>query len=169
MFVRLPPLRGEQTSAQERAPGCHPLLDLSLGLLHRAITLGKVMARFRDAARPFPPHPGRILRDNVLPGLGLSVSQAARELRIARQTLHRVLAGTVSVAPEMAARLARLSGTTATFWLTLQQHDDLWRVEKALSGELKLIPTHTLSNAAWLKTSAVRPTLPLRQQGWSAR
>ncbi len=102
------------------------------------------MARTRDAERPSPAHPGRILRDRVLPGLGLSVSQAARELRIARQTLHRVLAGTIAVTPEMATRLARLSDTTPTFWLTLQQQHDLWRAEKALSDELSLIPTHTL-------------------------
>ena len=105
------------------------------------------MARIQDAERPNPPHPGRILRDRVLPGLGLSVSQAARELRIARQTLHRVLAGTIAVTPEMATRLARLSGTTPTFWLAMQQQHDLWRAEKALSDELSLIPTHTLPNA----------------------
>jgi len=72
------------------------------------------------------------------------VSQAARELRITRQTLHRVLAGTVCVTPEMATRLARLSDTTPAFWLTLQQRHDLWWAEKALSGELSLIPTHSL-------------------------
>jgi len=88
-----------------------------------------------------------ILRDRVLPGLGLSVSQAARELRIARQTLHRVLAGTASVTPEMAARLARLSGTTPHFWLDRQQRHDLWQAEQSLHGVLELIPTHTLSVA----------------------
>jgi antitoxin HigA-1 len=75
------------------------------------------------------------------------VSQAARELRIARQTLHRVLAGTAAVTPEMATRVARLSGTTPQFWLNLQQQHDLWHAEQALSGELRLIPTHMLSAA----------------------
>ncbi len=75
------------------------------------------------------------------------MSQAARELRIARQTLHRVLAGTAAVSPEMATRLARLSGTTPQFWLNLQQHYDLWHAEQALSGVLSLIPTHTLPAA----------------------
>jgi addiction module HigA family antidote len=88
-----------------------------------------------------------MLRDQVLPGLGLSVSQAARELRIARQTLHRVLAGTAAVSPEMATRLARLSGTTPQFWLDLQQQYDLWQAEQALAGVLTLIPTHILPPA----------------------
>jgi len=98
----------------------------------------------QNAGALAPPHPGWVLRDHVLPGLELSVSQAARELRIARQTLHRVLAGTAAVTPEMATRLARLLGTPAQFWLTLQQQHDLWRAEKALSGELSLIPAHSL-------------------------
>ncbi|WP_322883859.1 HigA family addiction module antitoxin [Microvirga lotononidis] len=88
-----------------------------------------------------------MLRDQVLPGLGLSVSQAARELRVARQTLHRVLAGTAAVSPEMATRLARLSGTAPQFWLDLQQRYDLWHAEQALAGVLTLIPTHSLPPA----------------------
>ena len=79
----------------------------------------------REALLVAPPHPGWILRDRVLPGLGLSVSQAARELRIARQTLHRVLAAKAAISPEMATRLARLSGTTPGFWLERQQQHDL--------------------------------------------
>jgi len=101
----------------------------------------------REALLVAPPHPGWILRDRVLPGLGLSVSQAARELRIARQTLHRVLAAKAAISPEMAARLARLSGTTPGFWLERQQQHDLWHAEQALSGLLGLIPTHTLPAA----------------------
>ena len=101
----------------------------------------------RESRPVAPPHPGWILRDQVLPGLCLSVSQAARELLIARQTLHRVLAGTAAVSPEMATRLARLSGTTPHFWLERQQQYDLWHAEQALAGVLGLIPTHTLPAA----------------------
>jgi addiction module HigA family antidote len=105
------------------------------------------MASIRDACPQTPLHPGGMLRNQVLPGLGLSVSQAARELRIARQTLHRVLAGTAAVSPEMATRLARLSGTTPQFWLALQQQYDLWYAEQALAGVLPQIPIHSLPPA----------------------
>ena len=105
------------------------------------------MTNVQSARAPAPPHPGWVLRDQVLPGLDLSVSQAARELRIARQTLHRVLAGTAAVTPEMATRLARLFGTDPQFWLTLQQQHDLWHAERALASVLKLIPTHPLPPA----------------------
>ena len=40
-----------------------------------------------------PPHPGLTLRDDVLPALGLSVTDAAKQLGVARVTLSRVLNG----------------------------------------------------------------------------
>lgn len=43
----------------------------------------------RPLKRP-PVHPGEILREDVLPSLGLSVSEAARRLGVSRQQLHRV-------------------------------------------------------------------------------
>lgn len=93
---------------------------------------------------PTPVHPGLVLREQVLQRLGLSVSQAALELGVARQTLHRVLAGTASVSPEMALRLGRLTGTAASGWLRLQQAHDLWHARRELQGRLPAIPVHTL-------------------------
>ena len=92
-------------------------------------------------------HPGTVLRDRVLPGLGLSVIQAARELHICRQTLHRILAGRAAVTPDMAARLSRLSGVQARFWLDLQQAHDLAHAEANLAEVLLRIPAHALPSA----------------------
>lgn len=97
-----------------------------------------------------PPHPGAVLRTHVLPELRLSVTQAAQDLAIARQTLHRVLAGTAAVTPEMATRLARLCGIPAHFWLHLQLAHDLWHAQRALAGTLDCIPSHALPDT--LKT-----------------
>lgn len=87
-----------------------------------------------------PTHPGEILREDVLPALGLSVSEAARQLGITRQTLHRILAESSSVSPEMALRLGRLCGNGPNVWLRLQQHHDLWQAERRLAGEIAKIP-----------------------------
>ncbi len=57
-----------------------------------------------------PTHPGAILRETVLPALGLTVSEAARQLRVSRQTLHAILAERSAVTPEMAVRLGRFCG-----------------------------------------------------------
>ena len=47
----------------------------------------------RDGNRP-PTHPREILREDVLPALAITVSEAAEGLGISRQTLHRILAET---------------------------------------------------------------------------
>ncbi len=94
------------------------------------------------AKRP-PTHPGVILREDVLPSLGLSVSEAARQLRVSRQTLHRILAGTSGVTPEMAVRLGKFCGNGAGLWLRMQEAFDLWHAERRLAKELDKIPAHT--------------------------
>ncbi|OYD84827.1 HigA family addiction module antitoxin [Azospirillum brasilense] len=101
------------------------------------------------SAEPLP-HPGAVLRNQVLPERGLTVSRAAQEQAIARQTLHRVLAGTAAVTPEVAARPARLCGIPGRFGLDLQLARDLWHAQRALVGTLEPIPTHALPDS--LKT-----------------
>jgi len=90
-----------------------------------------------------PTHPGVILREDVLPALGLSISEAARQLRVSRQTLHRILAGSSAVSPEMAVRLGKFCGNGAGLWLRMQEAFDLWHAERRLAKELDKIPAHT--------------------------
>ncbi len=89
-----------------------------------------------------PTHPGEVLREDVLPALGLSISEAARQLRISRQTLHRILAGRSAVTPEMAVRLGRFCGNGPGLWLRMQEAYDLWNAERRLVKELEKIPAH---------------------------
>ena len=91
----------------------------------------------------FPPtHPGAILRETVLPHLHLNVTEAAQQLRITRQTLHRILAEQSGVTPDMAIRLGKFCGNGAGIWLRLQQAYDLYHAEQRLQEEVKQIPTH---------------------------
>ena len=92
----------------------------------------------RPVKRP-PIHPGEIVREDVLPALGLSVSEAARRLGISRQQLHRVLACTHPITPEMALRLGKLTDNGPGLWLHMQQAYDLWHVERRLHEELDRI------------------------------
>ncbi len=89
-------------------------------------------------------HPGFLLRDEVQPALGVTVTQAAADLLVTRQTLHRVLAGTAGVTAEMALRLDRLTGITATTWLCLQQDCDLRRTRMLLADDIRRIPVRSL-------------------------
>jgi len=90
-----------------------------------------------------PAHPGQILREDVLPALNLSVSEAARQLGVSRQMLHSILAERSAVTPEMAVRLGKFCGNGAGFWLRIQTTHDLWHAERKLRDEIRKIPEHT--------------------------
>ncbi|MCY3940448.1 MAG: HigA family addiction module antitoxin [Gammaproteobacteria bacterium] len=86
-----------------------------------------------------PIHPGEILRGDVLPAVGLSISETARKLGVSRQQLHRVLACTHPITTEMALRIGKFAGNGPELWLRLQQNYDLWHAEKRLKSELDRI------------------------------
>ena len=86
-------------------------------------------------ARMFnPPHPGLTLRDDVLPALGLSVTEAAEQLGVARVTLSRVLNAHAGISPEMALRIEAWLGVErggeARLWLAEQSAYDVWQAEQ---------------------------------------
>ena len=93
-------------------------------------------------SRP-PTHPGEIFREDVLPSLKLSVSEAARRLGISRQTLHRIMAGTHPVTPDMAVRLGKFCGNGPRLWLAMQQEHDLWLAERKMAVEVAAIETES--------------------------
>jgi addiction module HigA family antidote len=71
-----------------------------------------------------PPHPGGIVKD-CLDDLGLSVTEAAKVLGVARPTLSRIINGRSAISPEMALRLSLAFGSTPEMWLRLQTAYDL--------------------------------------------
>ncbi|MDR1889075.1 MAG: HigA family addiction module antidote protein [Zoogloeaceae bacterium] len=78
-----------------------------------------------------PPHPGETLREDVLPALGLSVTEAAAELGISRVALSRVLNGKAGISLDLAMRLEEwIGGATAETWLKIQLSHDLWRASQ---------------------------------------
>ena len=72
-----------------------------------------------------PPHPGELLREDVLAELGLPVKEAAQRLGISRVTLSRVLHGHAAISPSLALRLERAGVGTARAWLAMQANYDL--------------------------------------------
>jgi len=95
-----------------------------------------------------PVHPGEILREDVLPTLGLSVSEAARRLGISRQQLHRVLACTNPITTDMALRIGKFAGNGPSLWLRMQQAYDLWYAENRMKDELSKIETVALAESS---------------------
>ncbi len=89
-----------------------------------------------------PPHPGLTLRDDVLPALGLGVTQAAELLGVSRVALSRVLNGRAAISPDMALRLEAWLGAArggeARVWLAQQSAYDVWQAEQ----RFKVSPMH---------------------------
>jgi addiction module HigA family antidote len=80
-----------------------------------------------------PPHPDRLVRDNI-DELGLSVAEAAKGLGVTRQQLYRVIKGECAITPEMAVRLEKAIGSTAGAWLRMQVNYDLAQIYSRASS-----------------------------------
>src|ERR1700686_2753542 len=82
-----------------------------------------------------PPHPGRIVREECLQPLGLSVTSGAKILGVSRQALNNLVNQRAGISPEMAIRLAKAFGSTPETWVRMQSNYDL---AKALKSESKI-------------------------------
>ena len=82
-----------------------------------------------------PPHPGESIREDILPALGITVTQAAGQLGVSRVTLSRVINGQAGISADMARRLEAWlggpkRGPSAESWLRMQSDYDLWQVRR---------------------------------------
>ncbi len=90
-----------------------------------------------------PPHPGRSIKSACLDPLGLSVTEAATRLGVARHTLSRVIHGHAGISPEMAIRLEKMGWSTARAWLAAQTVYDLAQARKD-AAEIKVRPLQAI-------------------------
>ena len=67
-----------------------------------------------------PPHPGEIIREEVIHALGLSVTRAAKLIGVRRATLSDVTNGKSSISAEMALRLEKAFGVSMDLLLKMQ-------------------------------------------------
>jgi antitoxin HigA-1 len=82
-----------------------------------------------------PPHPGRIIREEILQPLGLSVTSGAKILGVSRQALNNLVNGRAGISPQMAVRLGKAFGASSQTWLRMQSNYDL---AKALRSRGKI-------------------------------
>jgi antitoxin HigA-1 len=93
-----------------------------------------------------PPHPGLTIREDVLPDVGLSVTDAASQLGVSRVALSRVINGRAAISADMAIRFAQWLGGSAETWLRAQAQFDLWQVERG--KRIKVKPVQRAAVAA---------------------
>lgn len=66
------------------------------------------------------PHPGDLIKTEVIDALGLSVSRAAEILKVRRATLSDLLNGKAALTPEMALRIEKAFGPEMDHLLRMQ-------------------------------------------------
>lgn len=87
-----------------------------------------------------PPHPAEVIRDDILPELGLSVTEAAKQLGVNRVTLSRLLNGKSGISADMALRLHAWLGKDSPSpesWLHQQADYDLWQASQRVDFSIK--------------------------------
>lgn len=80
-----------------------------------------------------PAHPGEIIKDLYLQDYSLSVTAFALKLGVSRVTASELVNCKNGVSAEMALKLAKAFGTSAQYWLNLQQAYDLWQARQKVN------------------------------------
>jgi len=73
-----------------------------------------------------PTHPGEVLLEDVIKPLGLTVTDAAKNLGVSRKTLSELVNQKAALSPEMALRIAKATNTSPESWLNMQTKLNLW-------------------------------------------
>jgi addiction module HigA family antidote len=80
-----------------------------------------------------PPHPGDLIRTEIVEAHGLSVSKAAEVLKVRRATLSDLLHGKAALTPEMALRIEKAFGPDMDHLLRMQLACDVARARRQAS------------------------------------
>ena len=84
-----------------------------------------------------PPHPGRIVRQECLEALGLTVTEGAKALGVSRVALSELVNERRGISPEMAIRLSKAFGSAPEIWAGLQLDYDMAKALKR-AGDIKV-------------------------------
>ena len=87
------------------------------------------MRSLRDQNRK-PTHPGAIIREDILPELGITQAELANHLGVSRVSVSEILHEKRGVSAEMAVRISEAIGGTPESWLRMQEALDLWEARQ---------------------------------------
>ena len=93
-----------------------------------------MITRIRNQNRK-PTHPGAIIREDVLPALGMTQTEFAKRLAVSRLTVSELLHEKRGLSADLAIRLGKLTGTAPESWLRMQEALDLWELNRTKAGE----------------------------------
>jgi addiction module HigA family antidote len=84
-----------------------------------------------------PTRPGEILKEDVLPELGITVTEAANQLGVTRVAFSRVINSKAGISPDMALRLATWLGSSPESWINMQSAYDLYQASQKKRPNIK--------------------------------
>lgn len=93
------------------------------------------MARLKNV------HPGEILMEEFLKPMGISAYRLSKDIGIPQTRTSMIIKGNRKITADTALRLSKYFGTSAKFWMGLQNDFDLEEEQMKLGSELKEIPT----------------------------
>ena len=85
-----------------------------------------------------PTHPGKIIQEDYLKPLSMTITEMASILGISRKTLSKIINERGAITPDMSLRISRAFDTTPELWMNLQRNYDLWHAEH-LSNDWKRV------------------------------
>jgi addiction module HigA family antidote len=87
-----------------------------------------------------PPHPGSILKEDLMTEIGIGVTEAAKQLGVSRVAFSRVINGRAAISVDMALRLeVWMSTPSAESWIRMQTEYDLWQARQKPRPAIKPI------------------------------
>lgn len=91
-------------------------------------------------------HPGEILQEEFLSPMEISAYRLAKETFIPQTRVSEIIKGNRRITADTALRFAKFFGTTAKFWLGIQDDYDL--EEEKLNKELEINNIKTIEGNA---------------------
>jgi len=91
-------------------------------------------------------HPGEVLREEFLEPLGISAYRLAKDTFLPQTRISEIVKGNRRITADTALRFAKFFGTSAKFWLGLQDDYDLEEEKNQKENELNNIKASSQSN-----------------------
>ena len=90
-------------------------------------------------------HPGEILKEEFLVPMDISAYRLAKEINIPQTRISEIIHGNRSITADTAIRFSKFFGTTAEFWLNLQNLYDLEKEKNKHAPEFETIRMYAYS------------------------
>ena len=84
-------------------------------------------------------HPGEILSEDFLAPMNITAYRLAKETHLDPKRISDIVNGKRAVTADTALRFSKFFGTSAAFWMNLQNHYDLEQKQDQMKAELKTI------------------------------